>query len=143
MALTPAERQRAYRQRKAAIQPAHQEEDSAPTALYRHFSPDGRLLYVGISINALSRLTAHLSGSAWAEQIARVEIERFPSRRAALDAERKAIRAECPKFNIVHALPRPPVDLVEFAALVEELYDTHQLSAEARDELFAALRGED
>jgi hypothetical protein len=70
-----------------------------PTTLYRHFDGDGRLLYVGISLNAIIRLAAHRA-SPWFDEIARVEIERFPSREVALAAERAAIRDEKPECNV-------------------------------------------
>lgn len=72
------------------------------TSLYRHFSEEGVLLYVGISLSWPARTKQHAHGSRWFDQVAKVEIERFPTREAALDAERKAIKAEKPKFNIIH-----------------------------------------
>lgn len=70
------------------------------TALYRHFDSDGRLLYVGISNDTLRRLCQHKERSHWFEQIARVDIEFFDSRHAALAAESAAIANESPAFNI-------------------------------------------
>lgn len=72
------------------------------TSLYRHFSRDGRLLYVGISLSWPARTKAHAKGSRWFEQVAKVEIERFPTREIALSAEREAITRERPAFNIMH-----------------------------------------
>lgn len=72
------------------------------TSLYRHFADDGGLLYVGISLSWPARTKAHVYGSRWFDQVARVEIERFPTREAALEAEREAIRREKPKFNVIH-----------------------------------------
>lgn len=69
------------------------------TALYRHFDASGRLLYVGISISAMARLAAH-EAAVWFDDIARVDVERHPSRDAALTAERHAIRTEKPLHNI-------------------------------------------
>jgi hypothetical protein len=56
------------------------------------------LLYVGISLSAVARLAGHRSGG-WSDRIARVEIEAFPTREAALRAESAAIAAEKPVFN--------------------------------------------
>ena len=68
--------------------------------LYRHFDTDGKLLYVGISINAaMSRLATHRTNSEWFDQIAAVSIERFDSKEKALGAERLAIKSERPAFN--------------------------------------------
>lgn len=70
-----------------------------PTNLYRHRDEAGRLLYVGISLNALTRLRQHQAGSGWFQKIARVDIETHPSRSAALAAENRAIRNEAPLYN--------------------------------------------
>lgn len=89
-----------------AIEPARRRPPSpGPTKLYRHFDAEGRLLYVGISLGVLHRLAQHMNGSHWAEGIARVEVESFPTRGAALAAERTAIRTEQPLHNVVHAEP--------------------------------------
>lgn len=71
-------------------------------SLYRHFANDGALLYVGISLSWPARTKAHAGGSRWFDLVAKVEIERFETRDAALDAERNAIKAEKPQFNIIH-----------------------------------------
>lgn len=76
--------------------------EDEPHDLYRHFDEQGNLLYIGISLSTISRLAQHKNGSAWYEDIRRVEIERHPNRRAALRAERKAIIAEKPIHNIAH-----------------------------------------
>ena len=69
------------------------------TQLYRHFSQDGTLLYVGVSLSAVARLSQHGEQSPWFEEIARVEVDNFPDRETALKAERKAIETENPKYN--------------------------------------------
>lgn len=79
------------------------------TALYRHFAADGTLLYVGISLSWPERTRAHRSDSRWFDQVARLEIEHFPTRDEALAAEREAIQCERPKFNIVHNRERPQI----------------------------------
>ncbi|MDD2270976.1 MAG: GIY-YIG nuclease family protein [Desulfuromonadaceae bacterium] len=71
-------------------------------SLYRHYGHDSKLLYVGISNNALSRLYQHEQSSEWYELISRVEIEHYPSREQALKAEKKAIENEKPIYNFVH-----------------------------------------
>jgi len=72
------------------------------TALYRHFDEEGKLLYVGISLNALNRLAQHRDASHWFRRIASVRIEWFDSREAASEAEIKAICEEDPECNIAH-----------------------------------------
>jgi hypothetical protein len=70
------------------------------TQLYRHFDANGCLLYVGISLNTVKRLAEHRQDSRWFNQIARVEIEHFPSRKQAMMAEQVAILTEGPLHNI-------------------------------------------
>lgn len=81
------------------------------TALYRHFDADGVLLYVGISLSAVTRLSQHKEQSGWYASIARVEIEWFEDRETALRAETTAIMVELPKHNIrkkrIPLLPPP------------------------------------
>lgn len=67
--------------------------------LYRHYDEAGVLLYVGVSLNALNRLSQHKE-SHWFHDIASVKIEGLPSREDALAAETKAIQAENPLYNI-------------------------------------------
>ena len=71
---------------------------AGPTELYRHFDPNGALLYVGISLSAIERLRQHRATSDWFDQIARVDIEMFPSRKEAVAAERHAVKTEGPKI---------------------------------------------
>lgn len=73
------------------------------TALYRHWDASERLLYVGIACDPVRRVNAHRERSAWFDRIGRIDIEWFPSRREALQAERKAIQSEQPWFNVHHA----------------------------------------
>lgn len=72
------------------------------TELYRHFSGSGELLYIGVANSTTARLRGHQRSSCWAHEIARIEIERFASREAALEAETLAIFDEQPKHNVKH-----------------------------------------
>jgi hypothetical protein len=72
------------------------------TELYRHFDKFGRLLYVGISMSGIGRLSTHRRECAWFNLISVVTIERLPNRAAALVAEAKAIQLEKPYFNRSH-----------------------------------------
>jgi hypothetical protein len=67
--------------------------------LYRHFDTEGRLLYVGISLSTVSRLSQHKDTSEWFAAISRVTVERFPTRKDALLAEAAAIATEAPSYN--------------------------------------------
>jgi len=70
-----------------------------PGSLYRHFSKEGELLYVGISISAILRLKRHKNDSSWFREITRIEIEHFDYHGDARNAELLAIQTEHPKWN--------------------------------------------
>jgi hypothetical protein len=70
--------------------------------LYRHYHPNGDLLYVGISLRALNRQQAHAAEANRRNLIHRIVMEPFETREEALAAEEAAIRLEFPKFNKVH-----------------------------------------
>ena len=76
------------------------------TMLYRHFDSADVLLYVGISSDALRRAAAH-GVKPWGAEICRINVEHYPSRSAALQAEKEAIRLERPRYNITHNAPAP------------------------------------
>jgi len=57
--------------------------------LYRHFHPNGDLLYVGITSEPLKRQDRHLKGAGWRNLICRIIIEPFGTREEALAAEAK------------------------------------------------------
>ena len=79
------------------------------TSLYRHYDAQGALLYVGMSLNAVGRLANHKSVAPWFRKINRVTIEHYASRKAALEAERLAILAEKPLYNVqFNAVVNPP-----------------------------------
>ena len=69
------------------------------TALYRHYGDNDLLLYVGISLSATTRLAQHCAASPWGEDIKRVSIEYFDTRKLAMEAERNAVIFERPLFN--------------------------------------------
>lgn len=73
-----------------------------PTDLYRYFDKSGNLLYVGISINTVSRMASHRSASSWYDQAVKITIKKYKNRKNALNAERKAIMKEKPKYNITY-----------------------------------------
>jgi predicted GIY-YIG superfamily endonuclease len=67
--------------------------------LYRHYQPDGDLVYVGITLSILDRTDTHLQDARWRKLICLIVIEPFATREEALQAERIAIRNEYPKHN--------------------------------------------
>lgn len=77
------------------------------TALYRHFDSAGRLLYIGISLSVVTRLSQH-KNSRWFEDIRRIEVQWLPTRREAQHAEAVAIWNEKPKWNRQRPECEPP-----------------------------------
>ncbi len=68
--------------------------------LYRFFSADDSLLYVGTTCNPAARFRRHGSEKEWWSGVERIMIEHFPSLDSVLVAERKAIEDENPLHNI-------------------------------------------
>lgn len=78
------------------------EEAVSPHVLYRLFTVGGALLYVGITDRGPRRWVEHARTKTWFGAVARFEIERCPTREAAVRREREAIEAERPIYNTVH-----------------------------------------
>ena len=72
------------------------------TELYRYYDKNDTLLYVGISKSAITRQSQHQMNSHWYSQHTTIKTERFPTRKEALREEKKAIKEEKPKYNIMH-----------------------------------------
>ena len=72
--------------------------------LYRFFSADGQLLYIGISLNAATRADDHRRHQPWWPDAARMDVEHLGdvSRVEAERVERQAIERESPLHNVRH-----------------------------------------
>lgn len=68
-------------------------------ALYRHYSANGELLYIGMSGDPERRMREHQCRTDWADGVGRSEIEWFPSRKAAREAESMEIERLSPPWN--------------------------------------------
>lgn len=68
--------------------------------LYRWYDKEGNLLYVGISISAISRASQHKSSSDWYKEARYMTIEKCKNRHFALKKEMRAIKTEKPIWNI-------------------------------------------
>lgn len=79
------------------------------TCVYRFYDAEGRLLYVGISLNLEGRLAKHRRREWWPE-VVRCDVEWFEDRRGAKAAERAAIAEEDP----IHNVTRPVMAAIEF-----------------------------
>lgn len=71
-----------------------------PHVLYRFFDADDQLLYVGISLQGLRRMSTHQATKPWWPTVVRTSLEHFPDRESAREAERVAIAEEGPLYNI-------------------------------------------
>lgn len=73
--------------------------------LYRAYNAAGDLLYIGqTGRDAIERWAEHMAAQPWAHEVAmwvRDPVE-YPSEAAVLLAERDAIHAEAPRYNIAH-----------------------------------------
>lgn len=67
--------------------------------LYRFFSSEGELLYVGMTHNIMARWVEHKREKDWYTEIAYGTTEHFPDRAQLKAAELQAIRSESPKHN--------------------------------------------
>jgi predicted GIY-YIG superfamily endonuclease len=80
-----------------------------PTAVYRFYDKQGALLYVGATRGPQARWRQHASKRAWWPDVARKTIRWYQAKDAALAAEKEAIRAECPRYNVMHLRPAGPI----------------------------------
>lgn len=105
--LTEIDLRRIEEEKSAALRerfrPKRKEKEGRPAVLYRHFAANGSLLYVGVSLSIAQRIMGHRNSSCWWCDVARIDLEHYPSRAEALEAEREAIFKESPMFNRQHA----------------------------------------
>ena len=75
--------------------------------VYRAYCRCGDLLYVGVTNDIFSRMTAHRrTNAAWELKLARLEWDRYRTRNEAERVERHLISTLSPSHNIVNAGPR-------------------------------------
>ena len=67
--------------------------------VYRVFSHDETLLYIGMTTDLVTRFIRHYTHSGWLPEARRITIEWRPTLSAARTAETAAIAAEHPKHN--------------------------------------------
>lgn len=77
------------------------------TALYRMFAADDTLLYIGIAYSFGSRWAREAATAPWYPEVQRQTVDWYPARELAAAAEVAAIKAENPKYNVMHAR-KPP-----------------------------------
>jgi hypothetical protein len=84
----------------------HYEKDVLPHAVYRFFSADDTLLYIGCSTNPFGgRLAHHGATRSWAKEIATVKVKWYPDWASGYKAEAAAILSENPKYNRATVAP--------------------------------------
>jgi hypothetical protein len=70
-------------------------------AVYRCYGDDGQLLYVGETGELGTRLASHAQ-KLWFTQVRGITLEWYADELDALNAERRAIHVEHPKYNVIH-----------------------------------------
>lgn len=85
----------------------HRDPRSRPHAVYRHWSAEGELLYIGATGDPEARWKVHRFKSSWAKSVAKITYEWFPDFRACRRAEREAIVREGPRHNRAKIVLRP------------------------------------
>lgn len=70
--------------------------------LYRLYDVDGRLIYIGSTSHMPDRIGKHRHQVWWLPLVAKMRVEIHPTIAAARQAEREAIIAEKPAYNIKH-----------------------------------------
>lgn len=82
-----------------------------PTAVYRLYDADGRLIYIGQSQRMGQRMRGHMLNSWFYELVDSIELEYYPTRPAAVAAETLAIQEMQPAFNVMCTTDGPiPTD---------------------------------
>lgn len=81
--------------------------ENSPHALYRFFDTEGRLLYVGLTVDPGNRWKAHSKQKSWWPDVRNVTLEWFSTRTEVTAAEKAAIQIERPAYNVVYQPPTP------------------------------------
>lgn len=78
--------------------------DTRPHFLYRFYDRTGVLIYIGITVDFHQRRKKHMTYKAWWARVdeTATTVEYYLGKRAALDAEREAIKSEKPLENDQH-----------------------------------------
>ena len=71
--------------------------------LYRFYDDEERLLYIGVTVDPGKRMSAHCHGKSWWQSVHNITMQNFSSSSDLMCAEREAIKAEDPIYNVVHS----------------------------------------
>lgn len=72
---------------------------SPPNTLYRMWSEQGDLLYIGRTNDPITRFDRHRNDKRWWAEVDSITLEHFETREEMLDAEHRAILTEPTKFH--------------------------------------------
>lgn len=95
--------------------------------VYQLYDASGTLLYVGYTSHPAKRFVAHARERTWWADVARREIEDYPSRVEALAREKALISETQPRYNAMHhpaAIPKPERGFVESPGTMSEMWVT-------------------
>ena len=123
-------------------------------SVYRAFSKDNELLYIGITKDLKNRIINHKSSKKWWIEVDRIDEESFDDRVSAMKAEARAIKSENPKYNKRILQDESKVGTFEFISIriepelrarIEKIaQEQHRsLSAQARLMLHRAVQKEE
>lgn len=90
---------------------------SSRHVLYRMYDRGGALLYIGITCDPHSRFRTHSVEKDWWRDVDTIRVENFSDRESLAQAERQAILAELPRYNIKDTRTRGTYSLLEIAEL--------------------------
>lgn len=98
------------------------------TAVYRIRDEDDVLLYIGMTNNVPNRWNGHQAVQPWWDEVRSLTIEWYETRTEAAEAEKAAILAEQPKYNVTYLRPgsgrrgstHPEVALVDWESIALE-----------------------
>lgn len=70
--------------------------------VYKFYDKNDLLLYVGCSLDLLTRIAGHQSSSKWFKKVKTIRIETFSDKKTARKKERNLIESLQPKHNKLH-----------------------------------------
>lgn len=91
---------------------------SARCVLYRMYDRAGVLLYVGMTSDPHSRFKAHSAEKDWWLEVDTIQVANFSDRAALAEAERQAILAEKPRYNVKDTRHRGTYSLTDIAEVI-------------------------
>lgn len=100
---------------------------SEGTALYRLYSAEDHLIYVGVTTDPKARFRQHRADKSWWPEVAMKDVEWYVDSESALSEERRLIRDELPRYNArgsswLPELGDRPAETVAVADFVRSVY---------------------